>query len=158
MSYIEKSEFAGQLIGSKVIDQYIRGGKGAVTLKSPSGKHYSYQFRYPVKEQRGEFPRGTMFVYVLVGHRTWQYVGMLKSDRKLHHTRASKFSVDSEIFKGARYIVKMMNFDFDTPMTLMHQGVCSVCGRKLTSPKSIPLGIGPRCLKNLAVDNDTVDE
>lgn len=146
MNYPEFDSNAGELRGRKTISRYIRGGKGAVTLVSPTGKYHSYQFRYPASKQRGEFPNGTMFVYVMVGRRIWQYVGMLKHDRKFYHTKASQFGVKSEEFKGAIFIVSMMNEEKHTSMKLYHQGICSVCGRKLTTPKSIECGMGPRCM------------
>ncbi|MCH9729159.1 MAG: hypothetical protein K0U84_05675 [Actinomycetia bacterium] len=33
----------------------------------------------------------------------------------------------------------------------MHSGNCGFCGRKLTDPASVERGIGPECLKKLAV-------
>ena len=136
-----------QLTGKKNIERYILGKHAEVTLEAPSGKYYTYQFRYPARSQNNEFEKGTKFVYVAVGHKKYEYVGMLKSDRKFYHTRASRYAKNSEQFKGAAYIVKMMNYDFETPMKLYHSGRCSVCGKKLTSPKSIAYGMGPKCSK-----------
>lgn len=135
-----------KLEGSINIRTYIYGGKGVVTLKSPTGKHHTYSFRYPVEENK--FPEGTMFIYCMVRNGVWRYIGMYIRN-KFRLTQMSRYGKDSSIVKGAQFIVRMMHKDFQTEMELYHEGVCSVCGRKLVTPKSIRMGIGPRCFKNL---------
>ena len=126
------------------IYEYIHGGHGVVTLQSPSGKYFTYCFKKPYGKDK--FKEGTLFAYCIEGKHEYNYVGMydLKSFRK---TNQSCYEEDSEQFKGARYIVYMSLKDFNTPMKLYHEGVCCLCGKKLTDPKSIERGIGPQCLK-----------
>lgn len=132
-----------QLIGSKNIQTYVTGGKGVVTLKSPTGVHHSYSFRKPRDDNK--FIPNTLFVYVLAGEHRWLYAGMV-TGRLFKLTQSSRFLYDSPQARGVRYILRMMYDDkLQTPMQLFHEGVCSICGRPLTSPKSIELGIGPRC-------------
>ena len=141
-------ESAYQLCNPDEIRKYIRGGKGVVTLESPSGKHHTYAFSYP--RMASKFPDGTMFIYAQVSSGAWLYCGMLQHDYKFRLTRFSEWGEECEIVKGARYIVNMMCKDLSNcPMKLYHAGVCSVCGRKLTKPSSIRIGIGPSCRKKL---------
>lgn len=126
------------------IMNYIKGGRGVLTLASPSGKHHSYSFRRPRNEKA--FQADTYFAYVMCDHGEWRYVGMFR-DGYFRLTYNSEYNASSEEFKGAKYIVSMASRSFETPMTLYHEGVCACCGRRLTDPKSIKIGIGPTCFK-----------
>ena len=131
------------LVGKEAIRRYILGGKGVVTLKSPSGVHHTYSFRFPREPEK--FPEDTYFVYVMNSETDWDYIGMLQRG-SLRTTCMSRYAHSNPLFKGAAYIVKMMTSDMDTPMMLYHEGVCSICGKRLTNPKSLEIGIGPVCL------------
>lgn len=136
-----------ELKGCEHIRTYVLGGNAVVTLLSPTGVHHTYAFRHPKHAE--DFPSGVMFVYVLVADNVWKYVGMLK-DKRLFFTRSSRYAKASPIFKGAKYIVRMMyDTSLITSMRIFHEGVCSVCGRVLTNPTSIEIGIGPRCRKRV---------
>lgn len=140
------SDSRHQLIGKEVIREYLMGGKGVVTLESPSGVSHTYCYFKP--KDSSVFPEDVRFVYALHDGRKLFYIGMIEGGvfRLTHHSR---FLPDTEIVRGAKYIEKMMNRDFDTPMKLYHEGVCARCGRKLSSGKSLETGIGPKCRKLL---------
>ena len=140
-------EYSHRLVGADTIKNYILGGKGVVTLKSPTGVHHTYAFRPPNHPEN--FDANTLFVYVLVGEHKWKYVGMVEGS-KYRNTRHSTYTRNYSISKGAAYIVKMM-YDqlLNTPMELYHEGCCSVCGKPLTNPASLAAGMGPRCRKML---------
>lgn len=136
----------------QVLRNYCLGGRGITTLENPeSGKHHTYEFRRPNNPE--DFATDTLFVYVLVKENTWLYVGMFNHlSNNFRLTRSSRFMNSSEIVKGVRYIVNKISgrsIKLVEPMKFYHEGVCAVCGRKLTTPKSIQLGIGPRCKKVL---------
>lgn len=128
------------------IRDYIHGGHGVVTLEAPSGEYYTYCFKKPHAEDK--FKEGTLFAYCIEGKNQYNYVGMydLKSFRRTTH---SDYEEDSPQFKGAKYIIYMSLKDFNTPMKLYHEGVCCLCGKKLTKPESIERGIGPECFKRI---------
>lgn len=137
-------ENSGRLEGCKDISRYIYGGKGIVTLLSPTtGVHHTYMFKKPLNED--VFPDDILFVYAVHGQAKLFYIGMIEQG-KFRLTRASRFSNDTPIVRGARYIMRMMTEpNLVTSMELYHEGICSVCGRPLTNPKSIKTGIGPKC-------------
>lgn len=141
-------EYSYRLEGCEAISNYLLGGKGVVTLESPSGKHRTYQFRYP--SEADKFDDGTMFVYALCGYATWQYVGMVRYGR-FRLTQASRFPINHEITKGANYLVRMMKDSSiaSGPMVVYHEGVCCMCGRPLTADKSIRDGVGPKCKRKM---------
>ena len=142
-------ECSSKLDGKDNIKNYVLQGRGVVTLKSPTGKHHSYFFKKPVHESN--FPEGTRFVYTLGSGAIWHYTAMLEYDHKIiRPTFNSYYSELTEEFQGAKYIVKMMNKDMsNSPMELYHEGVCANCGRKLTNPKSLKTGFGPKCYKKV---------
>lgn len=132
-----------ELEGQDRIHKYLMGGRGVVTLQSESGVHHTYRFQIP-KNHRDE--DDTMFIQTLIDGNTWVYVGMYK-EKRFHLTKSSHFKIDSPIVKGVAFILKLMfrtNFS-DSRMHLYHEGICSRCGRPLTSPESIESGIGPVC-------------
>lgn len=127
--------------------KYIYGGRGVVTLKSPSGTQHSYAFRKPLEGD--EFPPDVVFVYAVHDRSKLFYLGMIE-DGRFRLTRNSRYGDHTEIIKGARYLMRMINNpDFETPMEVSHEGMCAVCGRQLITEKSRALGIGPRCNKYL---------
>ena len=139
-SYYELSEIQD-------IKNYILGGRGIITLASPTGKHHTYSFNEP---RNGGFPEGTTFVYCNTQERIWLYVGMIDANFRFRLTRSSTWGNDCEIVKGIRYLMKIISGDIArTPMKIYHCGACAVCGRRLTDPKSIIRGIGPRCRKKM---------
>ena len=146
-------ENRAKLTSGPQLAKYVSGGRGIVTLESPSGKHHTYEFRRPNDESA--FPNTTFFVYVLVKEHTWMYVGMYNSGTKhFRLTRASTYRHDSEIVKGVKYLTKLarcLGSIDDFRMSAYHEGICSVCGRRLTSPKSIQTGMGPHCRRVLCL-------
>lgn len=137
------SKMRHELIGNENIYKYITGGRGVVTLSSSSGVHHTYSFTTPSFAKEGE---DTLFVSTLVDNNTWVYVGMYKN-KSFRLTQKSAYPITSPIVKGVCFILKLMlkpGF-YDERMHLFHEGICSRCGRPLTNPDSIELGIGPVC-------------
>ena len=140
-------ENRGLMSSPEVAKQYILGGKGVVTLESPSGIHHTYHFKRP--QNPNNFPEDIIFVYAVHQQQKLFYVGMIENGA-FRLTTNSRFLNDTPIVRGARYIMRMIDepdLMNKTEMKLYHEGVCSVCGRKLTSPKSISIGVGPKCLR-----------
>lgn len=139
-------ENAHRLIGAENIKKYCMSGNAIVTLTSPTKVHYTYYIRAPWREDKDEFESDIRFVYYRNSENRWDYVGGLYKDgtffRSTYHSVVGE---NHEAFKGMKYLTKMMNQDFDTPMIVQHEGACGRCGRRLTDPLSIERGIGPRC-------------
>lgn len=134
----------------EAIRSYLEGGSGVVTLHSPTGCWRTYSFRRPYDNifHDDSFYANALFVYAKTSSGRWMYVGMYNNN-EFRLTEASRFGIKHPIVKGAKYLVKMMNSDIAAsgPMVVYHEGVCCVCGRRLTRPKSIELGVGPTCRK-----------
>ena len=137
------------MTNSKELWDYIHGGKGVITLyaPAPSQTHHSYLFSSPA--DRDEFPDDVIFVYAIHENKRF-YIGMLEQ-KSFRLTRRSRFHRDTDIVRGAYYIVRMaldQNALSRTPMILYNNGRCAVCGRKLEDEKYIKIGIGRKCFKN----------
>lgn len=142
-------ESSKKLTESKVIYNYIMGGRGIVKLEAPSGNHHYYLFQKPA--DREAFPDDVLFVYAVHDFKKKFYIGMIE-EGKFRLTRNSRFLGDTDIVKGAQYIVAMAHNQKlvdETPMSLYHMGVCARCGRELTSNISVSCGIGPKCMRKL---------
>lgn len=130
------------------INKYIHGGKGILYLESPSGEGHHYIFQKPSDEDA--FPDDVIFVYAVHEQKKF-YVGMIE-DNKFRLTKRSRFLSDTDIVRGAFYIVKMATSEIiaqTSPMNLYHMGLCCRCGRKLKSENALAIGIGSKCLKKL---------
>lgn len=137
------------LADSTIINRYIHAGKGELILQAPSGKAHKYAFLAPSNKK--DFPEGTIFVYGLHESKRY-YLGMLPyNEDAFRRTAKSSFGEDTEIMKGARFIVRMatdQGLVDRTPMKLYQSGKCCKCGRPLTQGDNIREGIGRKCLKS----------
>lgn len=125
--------------------RYVYGGKGTIYMVSPSGISHTYLFKMPINSDK--FPISTRFIYCKHQDGSEHYIGMLL-DGQFKLTSSSKFALDSDIVKGAKYIVKAASLsdkEYRTrKMKFYHDGRCAVCGRTLTS-KWVEIGIGKKC-------------
>ena len=79
------------------------------------------------------------------------YLGMVEQGT-FRLTERSRFAADTDIVKGAAYIVKMAykpGLAEKSPMILTHSGRCARCGRALTSKFGIENGFGRKCLRHV---------
>ena len=128
---------------------YIHGGKAVVKLEAPSGNSHTYVISQP--NERSAFPDDVYFVYALHDNEKQFYIGMIEQDR-FRLTKNSRFHADTDIAKGAKYIVRLALEDKlfnSTPMSIYHGGCCARCGRRLESGRSLLTGFGPKCIKKL---------
>ena len=140
-------QYRHRMIDRDIIHRYIIGGRGIATLEAPSGKSHTYAFKRPLNAS--EFPDDVIFVYAVHDKEKLFYIGMMEG-LNFRLTHNSRFLEDTEIVRGAQYIVKMAsyhNLAARSKMKLYHEGICCRCGRLLTSEKSIEEGAGPKCLK-----------
>ena len=137
-----------KITDSETLQMFISGGKGVATLVAPSGKSHTYQFCKP--QNSLNFPEDVLFVYCIHEDKRF-YLGTIERG-VFRLTRNSRFLADTDIVKGAHYIMKMAHYEAlaeATPMKLYHMGRCARCGRELTTEKSMACGIGPKCRKRL---------
>lgn len=136
-------ENRNKLEGAQALRTYLRAGKyGVVTLCSPSGIHHTYNVCVLVDNKSLQ---EYMSVRVKILNK-WQDLGTVVSVNKMVMAHNAKHLAESEEARGAIYLFRMITKPtMNTSMEVYHEGVCSVCGRPLRDPKSIQVGIGPRC-------------
>lgn len=127
--------------------RYVNGGSGQIDLVAPSGKSHTYRFETPID---GEFPPSVRFVHAVHGKRKF-YIGMME-DGAFRLTRHSHFDKDTEIVRGAKYIVSRLDDGQpesleDCQMKMYHNGRCARCGRRLWNSRQCGEGMGRKCLQ-----------
>lgn len=105
------------------------------------------RFTYKVKKSKNS---DIFFVYVLTSSDVYTYIGFHK-DNDFVYSKKSAIKSDAQSIKVYEYVIRnLINdtlFDF---IEIWHEGLCGKCGRRLTVPTSIKIGIGPECLNKLS--------
>ena len=120
------------------VTDYINGGYGSFTLKSlKSDKHYTYRTNWSGDHSK-------LFVKLLTNADTYQYLGMITPAMKLVKTKATKNT--GAPFKALEWFLTHMD---SADVEFLQNGKCCRCGRELTTPKSIELGMGSVCAEKV---------
>ena len=128
--------------------KFFRGGNATFTVYNAEKKHYTYKIRQPSEGK-------PYFVSLLSGPNNesdYVYMGIYRpvvGDIIL--TQKSRYSVDSLPYKVVNWAIKQIHNNKPIPdgYGIHHEGKCCRCGRTLTTPSSVELGIGPECAKKL---------
>lgn len=125
---------------------FLLAGRARFTLVSKAtGTRFTYQVR---RKADG----GVFFVSVLTGsdnESDYTYVGFVKADRPsefIHGGQKARVGRDAPSAKAFAWFWPRAAFG-SLPATceVHHQGRCGRCGRALTVPESITMGLGPEC-------------
>lgn len=140
--------FRGQLTTPEAVTTGILAGNATITLKSVETEaRYTYKIT-KAKEERADGTR-PYFVKLLVGpdnSSDFEYIGVLEPGKGVRTTAASQVRQDSKPVKALSWVVQNLDKNYLSPkVEVWHEGICMRCGRKLTVPESIELGLGPEC-------------
>jgi Family of unknown function (DUF6011) len=132
-----------------VVRRFVLAGDAIITLQSErTGGHFTFRVR---KAKEGE----TWFVSVLAGPEHYNYMGILREiggRLDFRHTHKAKVPADSSSFQGFAFFWRHIAAEQMPPqMAIRHEGRCGRCGRPLTHPSSIDLGIGPECANKMGL-------
>ena len=124
----------------KALD-FILGGNALFTIKNPKTNN---RFTYKVKKHKIQ---DLFFVQVLTGPDIFEYFGLIKNSN-FRHSQKSRISDEAQSVKVFDFLItKLQNNNLLDFIEIWHEGKCCKCGRTLTDPTSIELGIGPQCRK-----------
>lgn len=133
--------------------KFLLAGNSTFTVSNPEGKHYTFKVkRTKHKNANGKYK---FFISYLTGPDFYTYLGMVVSPHDGYGhvtlTQASKLNILSLPFKVSNWAVKHIFTEKPLPegYKVDHAGKCGRCGRKLTTPESIKLGLGPICVREL---------
>ncbi len=132
--------------------KYMRAGKAIMTIESKkTQKHFTYRFKTPKDlDENTPIKDIPVWVSVLTGPDNelgYEYVGVIFGN-KYYHSRKARVGQDAKSIVAFKYWFKALVAN-DTKrlsmIELYHEGTCMRCGRKLTTPESVELGVGPVC-------------
>lgn len=131
------------VIKSQYIEKVLNARKSKFTVTSKvTGEQMSFAF----EEDKNNVSR----TYVKVKHdsHAYRYIGVI--DNTVMKETFTPILRDMDVAMQTlvwlmenRYNLKRLN----EQVQIEHEGQCMRCGRKLTNPESINIGIGPECLK-----------
>ncbi len=124
----------------------ILAGDAVLTFQSKkTGDWFTYHIKL------GNKPGMPWFVSVLCGSdNQYRYIGCIFKDQDRVFHPSKKISPDSPSIKAFGFVFEnlLMREDpawISDKVDIFHQGNCCKCGRPLTTPHSIEMGIGPTC-------------
>lgn len=127
---------------------FILGGNAIFVVQSlTTNKHYTF------KVSQSKSNKTMYFVSVLVDYNSSQfvYVGFINTKKSfsLNLSAKSKYTADSPVFMAFQTVLTLAVAKKSHPKLLfLHLGKCGKCGRPLTDPLSIEIGLGPICRSN----------
>jgi len=128
--------------------KFILAGNALMTFQNKeTGNRYTYKVRSPKNK------KGIHFVSVLYGPdntTNYTYIGTIFSEKDFVHTQKSRVQKTDTRFKVFDYVFNHLNKkDLSNKIEIYHEGKCGCCGRTLTVPESIEIGLGPHCANKI---------
>jgi hypothetical protein len=126
------------------IYNFVHSGRAVFTLVGTSAR-FTYQLN------QAEDKPGELYFLRLRSGQTYIYVGTIYLVKgaippKLRLTKASKMKIDDQPVKAFNWFYARLNARYSLkPMEFWHDGSCGRCRRRLTTPRSIAIGLGPHC-------------
>jgi len=139
------------------VRDYLLAGNAVVTLENrATGGRFTFRVEAPRKEtERGGLTRDwearVRFVSVLTGPENttdYTFLGTLFLDSgDYRRSRKSRVSAEAPSARAWTWFWERLNSGRGLPAALSvhHSGRCGRCGRELTVPESLRLGLGPEC-------------
>lgn len=119
------------------LSKYITGGRATFTLVS---KKTEERFTFKVTKKK---ETGVCFVRAKIG-QSYRYLGVIFCDGNYAHGKKSDIHQGALVARAWEWFWKHKE---SPQVEFLPSGQCCCCGRKLTTPESIALGIGPECAR-----------
>ncbi len=131
---------------------FLLAGQAHFTAENvTSGQRFTFRITKVEPEEGSQYQTPAWFAGVLVGpdnEHHYDYLGMVKPEGlELRLTKGSKRPEGDQVVKVLRWVLKLVESGGPVPngYVIHHEGHCGRCGRLLTVPSSIALGLGPEC-------------
>lgn len=124
--------------------KFFTAGRAIFTVDNGRGQHYTFRIGHSKPEQ-------PLFVGLLTGPNNeadYTYMGIYQPDTQtVKLTAKSRYTPDTQPVRVVNWALKQVAAGKELPAgySIKHEGKCCRCGRALTDPESIELGIGPIC-------------
>jgi hypothetical protein len=132
--------------------KFIFAGKARFTIVSSATQT---RFTYQVTRKESEFKGKVSVIYfvkVMTGtdnESSYTYLGFFREGQGYVHGVKSPISADAPSAKAFSWFMRGMlsqqGQEVFSKIEFWHAGMCGRCGRTLTVPGSIEMGIGPEC-------------
>ena len=158
-------------MATQLTKHFFCGGNCTFTVKVPekfAGQH-GCNLHYTFKIQKGEpsekYPTPATFVKLLTGSDNtadYSYLGMLNEQTgEVRLTAKSCVGADGWAVRIVRRVLAQM-WEGEGLQAILaagwdvhHEGRCGRCGRPLTVPESLEVGIGPDCAEQMGIPYPT---
>lgn len=138
---IETELTPGIMPWSSAID-LITAGNCTFTIK---GRESRFTYKFSKAENKDDF----YFVSLLTGSNNnddFCYIGTFGKSFGYKHGVKSRINHEAVSIKALEYTLSFILTKIPHPqIQIWHEGKCCRCGRKLTDPDSISIGLGPYC-------------
>jgi hypothetical protein len=144
----------GQLADLAAQKRFVMAGNATFTLVSQkTGTRYTYKVSRAKENPQYKQNGPTYFVALLTGSDNqcdYTYMGMLTNYGAMRwgvkQTRSSKVAPNNASWKAITWFLDhVCNGEAVNGVEVFHAGKCGRCGRTLTVPSSIEMGLGPEC-------------
>lgn len=165
-------QMAGRLVNKKAIQDFVFAGNATFTIRNTkTGTRFTYKIRksktnkvkFYVNSMRGPGIFAKMGVIIGIDkdyYLPYDWKEKLQMARKNFaalypgHPFPEKEYTNKNMSESLKMFIKFLgwykgNVEKIENHEIWHEGICGKCGRKLTVPYSIEVGIGPECLKQL---------
>ena len=124
------------------VKKFCFGGHAHFTLESKAtGQHYTFEIS---KRKFGE--KEFWFAAVMTNGDQYTYIGKLAGKRNIQFTAKSRLTEDAPAVKALVWFLRALAAGvIPNSVVVYHSGKCGCCGRELTDPESVRLGLGPVC-------------
>ncbi len=139
---------AGARLADERVSAFVLAGNARFTVVSKvTGKRFT--FRVQTSKAPSAAP-GVFFVSVLTGscnESDYTFLGTIFGGKRFVHGRRSKIGQGAPSAKAFAWFWAALSVRAVVPATceVWHEGRCGKCGRALTDPESIAMGLGPKC-------------
>lgn len=134
-------------VANEHIISFLLGGKCECIIRNINTNN---SFKFQIKSNTESSGGNMYFVYTYVDGKS-VYAGFIGGKKREYTYTQGKKGVLSENeieIKALMYVLKNAHKLPDN-VEVLHVGKCSRCGRKLTNPDSINIGVGPECIKKI---------
>lgn len=142
------------------IKRFALAGKAHLTLTSAkTGVHFTFRITEPEDRKTGH--SDMHFVSVLCDGSAddgkFLFLGCIFPDRFVQ-TKGSKVGRDAPSVKAFTFFWNgVLGGHIHPDLRVQHEGRCGRCGRTLTEPVSIDIGIGPECRSKMGIAEPVAD-
>lgn len=141
------------IIQKEIALKYIFGGNCYTTfLNTNSNNRFTYKVTLSKKD------KSIYYICVLTGPDIYTYVGFYKNGEYFHSPKSS-IGIEAQSVKVFNWVIfNLTKKTLPNFIEIWHDGRCGKCGKQLTVPKSVEIGIGPDCAKRLFTKEDLRDQ